>query len=69
MDMDISAKRINIVSRILQVKKKEFPITYLGCPLFAGTKKIEYFADMATRILKKIGTWQCNRLSTRGMIK
>ncbi|KAL3375027.1 hypothetical protein AABB24_006498 [Solanum stoloniferum] len=68
MDKDISTKRINIVSRILQVKKEEFPITYLGCPLFIGKKKNEYFADMATKIIKKISSWQCNRLSTGGKI-
>ncbi|WMV21906.1 hypothetical protein MTR67_015291 [Solanum verrucosum] len=69
MDKDISTKRINIVSRILQVKKEEFPITYLGCPLFIGKKKNEYFADMATKIIKKISSWQCNRLSTGGFMK
>lgn len=68
MDKDMSTKRINIVSRILQVKKEEFPITYLGCPLFIGKKKNEYFANMATKIIKKIGSWQCNRLSTGGKI-
>lgn len=68
MDKDISIKRINIVSRILQVKKEEFLITYLGCPLFTGKKKNEYFADMATKIVKKIGSWQCKRLSTGGKI-
>ncbi|XP_060182470.1 uncharacterized protein LOC132612164 [Lycium barbarum] len=48
------------------VQKKEFSIKYLGCPLFQGRKKIEYFTDDPTKILKKLGTWHCKMLSSGG---
>ncbi|KAG5596673.1 hypothetical protein H5410_037905 [Solanum commersonii] len=40
-------KRSNIVARILNYQQKEFPINYLGCPLFCGKKRVHYFTYMA----------------------
>ncbi|XP_060195288.1 uncharacterized protein LOC132624540 [Lycium barbarum] len=66
MDKKTSNKRSRIVKNILQVQRQEFPITYLGCPLFQGRKLIQYFADMATKIIKKVNSWNYGRLSTGG---
>lgn len=68
MDKDISQNRNNIVANLLQVKKEEFLIYYLGCPLFAGKKLNQYFADMASKIIKGVGAWHYNKLSAGGKI-
>ncbi|KAK4709919.1 hypothetical protein R3W88_004432 [Solanum pinnatisectum] len=47
-------------------KEVEFPFTYLGCPVYLGKKLVAYFADMATKVLKKAAGWQSNMLSARG---
>lgn len=63
MGDDVSNRRIEIVTSLHQVQRKEFPITYLGCPIFSGRKKVQYFIDMATKILKRLSAWYCNMLS------
>ncbi|XP_060211720.1 uncharacterized protein LOC132639279 [Lycium barbarum] len=68
MDKEISQNRIKIVTDLLQVRKEEYPMTYLGCPLFAGRKLNQYFADMAIKIIKRVRSWHCNRLSARGKV-
>ncbi|XP_060203027.1 uncharacterized protein LOC132631469 [Lycium barbarum] len=65
---DISTKRKNIILRNLNFQEKQFPITYLGCPLFVGRKKIQYFTEAATKIIQKVDSWQGKMLSTGGKI-
>ncbi|XP_059301925.1 uncharacterized protein LOC132053847 [Lycium ferocissimum] len=68
MDDSISSKRVNIVAGILNFQRANFPITYLGCPIFVGRKNIQYFSFMATKILQKLDSWQCKTLSNGGKI-
>ncbi|XP_059284799.1 uncharacterized protein LOC132038092 [Lycium ferocissimum] len=65
---DISTKRKNIILRNLNFQEKQFPITYLGCPLFFGRKKIQYFTEAATKIIQKVDSWQGKMLSIGGKI-
>ncbi|KAL3502571.1 hypothetical protein ACH5RR_037020 [Cinchona calisaya] len=46
--MLILPRRCNVVaSRVIEeitgMRKKALPITYLGCPLYVGRKKLQYF--------------------------
>nr|XP_016496983.1 PREDICTED: uncharacterized protein LOC107815849 [Nicotiana tabacum] len=66
MDKEIPAKRKHIVARNLNFQEKEFPIKYLGCPLFYGRKKIEFFTEMDTKIIQRVESWHANLLSTSG---
>ncbi|XP_059283770.1 uncharacterized protein LOC132037295 isoform X2 [Lycium ferocissimum] len=56
----------NIIQRIKEVtgyKHSEFPITYLGCPLYVGRQKIAFFSDMISKLVKKATGWQGKLLS------
>ncbi|XP_060211737.1 uncharacterized protein LOC132639298 [Lycium barbarum] len=65
---DTPIKRRKIVAKLLKFQEKEFPIIYLGCPLFAGRKRVHFFTDMVTRIVQRIGSWHNRFLSTGGRI-
>lgn len=54
------------VRRLTGFKYQEFHVTYLGCPIYTGRKKITHFADITSKILKNIGGWQGRLLSPRG---
>ncbi|XP_060195295.1 uncharacterized protein LOC132624548 [Lycium barbarum] len=54
------------IKKVTGFYHKNFPFTYLGCPIFTGRKKICYFTEMTTKILKKAGAWQGNLLSFGG---
>ena len=48
-----SSEDIQRINDITGYKYKEFPMTYLGCPLYAGRKRISFFNDMITKIVRK----------------
>lgn len=48
------------------MEHKEFPIKYLGCPLYVGRKKIAIFSELVTKVLQKISSWHAKFLSTGG---
>ncbi|XP_060183329.1 uncharacterized protein LOC132613329 [Lycium barbarum] len=39
-------------------KHSVFPITYLGCPLYVGRKKIAFFNEVVSKIVRKSNGWQ-----------
>lgn len=43
-------------------------MTYLGCPLFVGRKKKEYFSHILDKIERRINTWSSHLLSFGGKI-
>nr|XP_009788469.1 PREDICTED: uncharacterized protein LOC104236277 [Nicotiana sylvestris] len=45
---------------------KEFPIEYLGCPLFVGRLKISYYSDLINKVTSRAKGWQTKLLSTGG---
>ncbi|XP_060202825.1 uncharacterized protein LOC132631241 [Lycium barbarum] len=59
---------IHKVVYITRMHKKEWPIKYLGCPLFVGRMKILFFSEMVQSITKRIHTWHSKFLSMGGKI-
>ncbi|WMV19606.1 hypothetical protein MTR67_012991 [Solanum verrucosum] len=49
-----TATRINKMRNSLGFMDKKFPFTYLGCPIYVGRKKIEYF-DIMVKLLNLFG--------------
>ncbi|XP_070048173.1 uncharacterized protein [Nicotiana tomentosiformis] len=58
-----SVKRIK---EITGMEHKEFPIKYLGCPLYVSRKQIAIFSELVTKVLQKISGWHAKLLSTGG---
>ncbi|XP_060217819.1 uncharacterized protein LOC132645067 isoform X3 [Lycium barbarum] len=51
----------NIIQRIKEVtgyKHSNFPITYLGCPLYVGVQRIAYYSEMISKLVKRTTGWQ-----------
>lgn len=42
---------------------KYFSFTYLGCPIYVGWKKICFFDDMITKVVKILNGWQGKMLT------
>ncbi|XP_059306149.1 uncharacterized protein LOC132057525 [Lycium ferocissimum] len=57
---------INRVELITGMVHKNFPIKYLGCPLFNGRKNAAVFSEMMNRVLSKINGWHTRFLSSGG---
>lgn len=49
---------------VTRFQKKRLPIKYLGCVLFTGRKRIEYFSDMVQNFERKMAGWKAKLLST-----
>lgn len=43
-----------------------FPFTYLGCPIFYGRKKKQYFESLVKKVSSKIHSWKSNLLLAGG---
>lgn len=43
-----------------------FPFTYLGCPIFYGRKKKEYFEGLVKKVTSNILSWRNELLSSGG---
>ncbi|XP_060198361.1 uncharacterized protein LOC132627183 [Lycium barbarum] len=59
-------RAINMVELITRMVHKNFPIKYLGCPLFNGRKNAAVFSEMMNRVLSKINGWHTRFLSSGG---
>ncbi|XP_019233205.1 PREDICTED: uncharacterized protein LOC109213823 [Nicotiana attenuata] len=60
--------RINRIRNATRFMDKQFPINYLGCPIYVGRKKICYFEEMVAKIVKRISGWQGRLLSYGGKV-
>lgn len=60
------AHRINRIRDCTGFMDKEFSFTYLGCPIYIGRKKISYFDNMATKVIKRLNGWQGKLLTFGG---
>nr|XP_016435562.1 PREDICTED: uncharacterized protein LOC107761796 [Nicotiana tabacum] len=61
-----AATRINRIRKCTGFMDKNFPFTYLGCPLYVGRKKIDFFDNMISKIVKRLNGWQGKMLSHGG---
>lgn len=48
------------------IRQRSFPFTYLGCLIFNGRKKKEYFEGMVKKITNRVLTWKSKLLSSGG---
>ncbi|XP_060216704.1 uncharacterized protein LOC132644143 [Lycium barbarum] len=60
--------RINKIRDATGFLDKQFPFEYLGCPIYLGRKKVEYFEKMLSKVVKRLNVWQSNMLSYGGKI-
>ncbi|XP_049362737.1 uncharacterized protein LOC125827465 [Solanum verrucosum] len=52
--------------KLTGIRQWEFPVTYLGCPVFYGRKKSSYFEDLMRKVARRILSWQNKFLSFGG---
>ncbi|XP_070034183.1 uncharacterized protein [Nicotiana tomentosiformis] len=52
------AARINRIRNCIGFMDKDFPFTYLGCPIYIGRKKLVYFDNMVNKVVKNLSGWQ-----------
>ncbi|XP_070008763.1 uncharacterized protein [Nicotiana sylvestris] len=53
-DMEV----VNKVERITSIHRNDFPIIYLGCPIFYARRKLEYYQPLITKVMDKLQSWQ-----------
>ena len=63
-----STFRSNTIAAITGFQKKNLPFKYLGCTLFKGIKKVDYFSEMLAKFEKKLAGWKSKLLSEGGTI-
>lgn len=68
VDKRMIVEKKHQISQISGFSAKAFLVKYLGCPLYIGRRKSEYFADIAQSILFCIMTWKSRLLSLGGKI-
>ena len=60
--------RASIVAECTGFVQKSFPINYLGCNLYVGRKKFQFFEDMVFKVEKKLAGWKGRLLSPGGRL-
>ncbi|XP_075077069.1 uncharacterized protein LOC142163822 [Nicotiana tabacum] len=53
-DMEVVSK----VERITSIHRNDFPIIYLGCPIFYARRRLEYYQPLITKVMDKLQSWQ-----------
>ncbi|XP_070014295.1 uncharacterized protein [Nicotiana sylvestris] len=61
-DMEVVSK----VERITCIHRNDFPIIYLGCPIFYARRKLEFYQPLITKVMDKMQSWQGKLLSVGG---
>ncbi|XP_060170788.1 uncharacterized protein LOC132601740 [Lycium barbarum] len=57
---------ISRLETLTGMKYEPLPIKYLGCPLYSGRKKNEYFSAMVSKVINRVRGWHLKFLSTGG---
>ena len=60
--------RCQIIAEVTGYMRKTLPIKYLGCVLYSGRKKIDYFTSVLQKFEKKLVGWKSKLLSPGGRI-
>ncbi|XP_075074764.1 uncharacterized protein LOC142162321 [Nicotiana tabacum] len=58
-DMEVVSK----VERITGIHRNDFPIIYLGCPIFYARRKLEFYQPLITKVMDKLQSWKDKLLS------
>lgn len=53
----------NNIGLVIRFQKKELPLSYLGCVLFNGRKKVDYFSNILAKFKRKLASWKFKPLS------
>lgn len=64
----ISTRISTHINRITGMTHKEFPLCYLGVPIFAGRSRLIYFEYLVEKVRKKLDWWKAKLLSFAGRI-
>lgn len=59
---------INRLRQCTSFMDKSFPFIYLGCPIYSGRKKICYFDNIITKVVKILNRWQGKMLTCGGRV-
>ncbi|XP_019240115.1 PREDICTED: uncharacterized protein LOC109220106 [Nicotiana attenuata] len=51
---------------VSKVGKQEFPLTYLGCPIFYARRRMDYYEGLITKVMDKLQSWKGKLLSVGG---
>ncbi|XP_027069890.2 uncharacterized protein [Coffea arabica] len=62
------SQRAAVVNQILGYNKRDFPIRYLGCPLYTGRSKKVYYTDIYNAVANRILSWKNQILSLGGRV-
>ncbi|XP_070039414.1 uncharacterized protein [Nicotiana tomentosiformis] len=54
------------VERITGIRRQDFPLIYLGCPIFYTRKKMEYYEGLINKVLDKLQSRKGKLLSIGG---
>ncbi|XP_070021012.1 uncharacterized protein [Nicotiana sylvestris] len=57
---------VSKVERITGIHRNDFPIIYLGCPIFYARRKLEYYQPLITKVMDKLQSWQSKLLLVGG---
>jgi len=57
---------VNKVESITGMHRNDFPIIYLGCPIFYARRKLEFYQPLITKVMDKLQSWQGKLLSVGG---
>ena len=60
--------RKRIVGEITRFQSREFPVKYLGCPLYIGRRKNCYFSEICDSIVGRVLSWKRRLLSHGGKL-
>ena len=56
------------IKRLTSFNQKQGPTNYLGCPLFVGRPRNNYFSDLVSKVVGRITGWQTKQLSYGGNV-
>ncbi|XP_075092316.1 uncharacterized protein LOC142172566 [Nicotiana tabacum] len=48
---------VSKVERITGIHRNDFPIIYLGCPIFYARRKLEFYQPLITKVMDKLQSW------------
>ncbi|XP_027096071.1 uncharacterized protein [Coffea arabica] len=60
--------RKSMVAEITGFQPREFPVKYLGCPLYVGRRKKCYFSEICDSIVGRVLSWKGKLLSYGGKL-
>ncbi|XP_019166699.1 PREDICTED: uncharacterized protein LOC109162453 [Ipomoea nil] len=66
MHPKVRGEVIQRVKKTTKCQHREFPFTYLGCPIYLGRKRVHLFSSLIDRISARCKGWQSRLLSPGG---